>query len=153
MTPIFRCHINASKGYIYIYDTYDTISDQIRSSFKKTERNMQKEDDHTQPNINAAENNETSVNSDYEPYKSNILKEAEKIIDGNRREEYGDMRECFARISGLWSSYTGITITKRDVAYMMILLKVARLKNNNFQRDSLIDVIGYSMCADVLDRM
>ena len=76
-----------------------------------------------------------------------ILDEAKTIVDGKRQEDYGNMNDSFLRIAGLWSAYTGITITKYDVAKMMMLLKVSRAKNGN-HRDSYVDIVGYVECVD-----
>ena len=41
------------------------------------------------------------------------------------------------------------TITDMDVANLMILLKVSRAQNN-FDRDSYVDIAGYVACAETL---
>lgn len=76
-----------------------------------------------------------------------ILEEAKELVEGSRNSDYGDVRQSFDRISGLWSAYLGATVSPEDVAKMMILLKVSRAKNNN-HRDSLIDIAGYVDCLD-----
>ena len=81
---------------------------------------------------------------------TNILREAERIVEGPRRDEYGDMRECFEMIANLWSDYVGTEISVFDVAHMMILLKVARGRDG-FKRDSLVDICGYAYCAELLE--
>lgn len=78
-----------------------------------------------------------------------ITQEAKQIVDGQRREDYGDMRESFNRIAGLWSAYLGKQVNSLDVARMMILLKVSRSKHSN-QRDSYVDIVGYVECIDQL---
>lgn len=78
---------------------------------------------------------------------TSILDEARKIVDGERNKDYGNINDSFLRIAGLWSAYTGITLTKYDVAKMMILLKVSRARLNN-HRDSLVDIVGYIECVD-----
>lgn len=78
-----------------------------------------------------------------------ILEEAKKIVEGDRKEEYGDMSESFTRIARFWSAYLNVRINSLDVAKMMILLKVSRAKNTN-HRDSFIDIIGYVQCIDEL---
>ncbi len=78
-----------------------------------------------------------------------MIDEAKTIVDGKRQEDYGNMNDSFLRIAGLWSAYTGITITKYDVAKMMMLLKVSRAKNGN-HRDSYVDIVGYVECVDKL---
>jgi hypothetical protein len=78
-----------------------------------------------------------------------MIDEAKHIVDGKRNEDYGNINDSFLRIAGLWSAYTGITITKYDVAKMMMLLKISRAKNGN-HRDSYVDIVGYVECVDKL---
>lgn len=82
---------------------------------------------------------------------NNILNTANDIINGDRRDEYGDAFDSFDRIAGLWSSYLDHHITPVDVAQMMILMKVSRGANvakfNAIQEDSLVDIAGYSALA------
>ena len=78
-----------------------------------------------------------------------ITDEAQAIVNGERRQDYGDMAESFERIAGFWSAYLGKHVDSLDVAKMMILLKVSRAKHNN-HRDSYVDIAGYVECADRL---
>ena len=78
-----------------------------------------------------------------------ILEEAGRIVNGERREAYGDVRTSFMRIADLWSAYLGHQVTVSDVAHMMILMKVSR-NAKNFKRDNLTDICGYARCAEML---
>ncbi|HEX4044673.1 MAG TPA: DUF6378 domain-containing protein [Gammaproteobacteria bacterium] len=78
-----------------------------------------------------------------------MLQEAQKIVNGQRREDYGDIEASFCRVARLWSAYLDFGIDKYDVAKMMILLKVSRAKDNN-HRDSFVDIAGYIECIDLL---
>ena len=82
---------------------------------------------------------------------NNILNTANDIINGDRKDEYGDAFDSFDRIAGLWSSYLDHHISPVDVAQMMILMKVSRGANvakfNAIQEDSLVDIAGYSALA------
>lgn len=80
-----------------------------------------------------------------------ILEEAQKIVDGDRAKEYGDMRESFTQIAAFWSAYLDVDIDTLDVAKMMMLLKISRARNSN-GRDSYVDIAGYVACADKLMR-
>jgi hypothetical protein len=80
---------------------------------------------------------------------TSIIEEAKTIVEGKRQDDYGNINDSFQRIAGLWSAYTGFTITKYDVAKMMILLKVSRARNGN-HRDSYVDIVGYVECVDKL---
>jgi hypothetical protein len=44
----------------------------------------------------------------------------------------------------MWSAYKGVTFSAHDVAAMMILLKVARLKESPHKRDNWTDAAGYA---------
>ncbi len=82
---------------------------------------------------------------------STILEDAQMLVNGDRRQDYGDMKECFTMIAQLWSSYLDKPISTADVAQMMILLKVARGRQG-YSFSSMVDVAGYAYCADLLNR-
>lgn len=79
----------------------------------------------------------------------NIAREAEKIIQGERREEYGPVQESFVRISELWSALLNYTITPQQVALLMIALKLHR-EANRPKADNRVDIIGYTLLLDQL---
>ncbi len=79
----------------------------------------------------------------------NILEEAAKLIDGDRKGTYGEVSESFRRIAALWSGYLGHRVTALDVANLMILLKMSRTKGV-FHRDSYVDTAGYAALAERL---
>ena len=84
--------------------------------------------------------------------RSAILKEAEHIVNGNREAEYGNAEDNFNTIAMLWSVYIDAKITPKDVAAMMILLKVARTKSGHGKDDTWIDIAGYAACgAEVME--
>lgn len=55
-----------------------------------------------------------------------VLQEAERIINGQLRQDCGDARRSFDRVAAIWSGYLGSEISGLDVVNMMTLLKVAR---------------------------
>lgn len=73
----------------------------------------------------------------------------EALVKGKRAGDYGDPDVSFERIAKLWSAHLGTAVTKRDVALMMILLKVSREKSNH-KTDNLDDIEGYVYCARTL---
>ena len=75
------------------------------------------------------------------------LQEAERIINGERRESYGGALESFDRIAQLWTPVLCVTVTAEQVALCMIQLKVARYMNGQ-QRDSIVDIAGYAGCLE-----
>lgn len=79
--------------------------------------------------------------------KVEILEEAKNIVCGEREKEYGETIRNFTHISNMWTAYLRHPITAIDVANMMILLKVARLKSSPSHKDSWVDVAGYAACG------
>lgn len=85
-----------------------------------------------------------------------MVGEALTIVRGNREQVYGSPDQNFRTISELWSSWltvrTGekIELDGADVCYLMQLMKLARLANSPRHRDSVVDIIGYADCVDVV---
>lgn len=77
-----------------------------------------------------------------------ILQEAQRLIHGDRNKNYGHPRENFQDIADLFSAYLGQEITDIDVANLMILVKVARVKETGYHRDSFTDIAGYAGCVE-----
>ena len=81
-----------------------------------------------------------------------VLKKALRTINGARQDVYGKPEDSFAIIGDFWGTYLGITITARQVAEMMILFKVARMKGQKPCEDSYTDCAGYcGIAADMLE--
>ncbi|OXE37465.1 MAG: hypothetical protein CGW95_01570, partial [Phenylobacterium zucineum] len=73
-----------------------------------------------------------------------LLDEAEKLINGQRHEDYGTASENFSRIAHGWSEILGHEVTLVQVALCMDWLKTCRLITSPGHRDSWIDKLGYS---------
>lgn len=80
-----------------------------------------------------------------------ILTEAEHIINGQRRDDYGEVLPSFQRIADLWSPILGVTVTPEQVALCMIQLKIARTLHG-WTRDSVVDIAGYAGCLEKILR-
>ena len=79
--------------------------------------------------------------------RHDVLKQAEKRVCGGRENDYGTPENNFRLIAELWTLYCGRAFTPRDVAMMMALLKVARIRQGRYAPDSYIDLAGYAACA------
>lgn len=83
--------------------------------------------------------------------RESVLNEALRITKKDRNTAYGDPEDNFANIAGLWREYLRgkniESLDAADVAAMMILMKVARLKFNPVHRDSWVDAAGYAACG------
>jgi hypothetical protein len=77
-----------------------------------------------------------------------ILDEARDAITGEREDAYGGPEQSFTTIAKFWSAYLDRFIETQDVAAMLALLKIARIKHSEGQhRDSWVDLAGYAACG------
>lgn len=77
-----------------------------------------------------------------------LLDLANECVCGDRNLQYGEPEDNFSDIAKLWSSYLDIEIGSEDVAIMMCLFKIARLKSSYYEsKDSWVDLIGYAACG------
>ena len=82
--------------------------------------------------------------------RSGILNQAEQYVTKDRAATHGNMEDNFREIAELWTQYTERTFSSLDVAVMMTLLKIARLKSNPDNADNWIDACGYLACGGEL---
>lgn len=81
--------------------------------------------------------------------RSEVLDTAKNCVTGKREQDYGSPEDNFSTIGLLWSAYyeNRIIFLPKDVAMMMALLKVARIKTGKGTEDSFVDLAGYAACA------
>lgn len=86
------------------------------------------------------------------PLRSAVLHTAANLITGQRQQDYGTPQENFQRIADFWNTHLekkllpGEKISPRQVAEMMMLLKIARTINSPTE-DSYVDSAGYAGIA------
>ena len=85
-----------------------------------------------------------------------ILKEANTIIYGDREKTYGHPSKNLQTIALMWEAYLNARkhaepVTPKDVAAMMMLVKVARFANDPDHRDNLVDICGYAALIERCD--
>lgn len=87
--------------------------------------------------------------------RGTVLDKAKAIINGDRQDQYGNPEDSFYTISQLWNIYIRTrplpnTLTEKDVAMMMALMKFAREMKGAGKEDNLIDAAGYiGLAADM----
>lgn|SRR5574337_240197 len=87
-----------------------------------------------------------------------ILDDARDIIYGDREKTYGKPEFNLQSIAEFWRLYLErkhdvlVALLPEDVAYMMVLLKLARLLNSPEHRDSQVDAVGYLALIDRIQR-
>ena len=84
-----------------------------------------------------------------------ILREAADVVEGDRNSTHGDKERSFTLIAEFWHAYLAGRkvqgpVSARDVAQMMVLLKVARSIQGTANRDHFFDQAGYSAIAGEL---
>lgn len=79
--------------------------------------------------------------------RSEFINTVSKIVNESRVSEYGKPEDSFANIASFWSTYLDTDISREDVAVMMALLKIARIKADIKHIDSWVDLAGYAVCG------
>jgi len=82
--------------------------------------------------------------------RAKVLRTAETYVTKDRADEHGDMEDNFSTIATYWSGHLGTQVTAVDVAIMMALLKIARLRSNAPNFDNWVDGCGYLACGGEL---
>ena len=80
--------------------------------------------------------------------REEVLNKAKECVCQDREAQYGSPEDNFKDIARFWNTYLGdIVVDAKDVAMMLALLKVVRIRNGHFKEDSYIDAAGYMACA------
>lgn len=88
--------------------------------------------------------------------RAEILQTAEKMVCGQREQDYGTPEDNFAVIAKLWEDYIAhkcvgiccdVCVLPEDVALMMCLFKIARIMTGTATADSFIDLAWYAACG------
>lgn len=87
------------------------------------------------------------------PSTETILEEAQRLVGGDRGDDYGHPRDDFAKTAGAWNALFGWDCTPAKVALAMIVVKLSRLQETPHKRDSIVDIAGYARTYEmVLER-
>lgn len=87
-----------------------------------------------------------------------ILLEAEQIINGPRRSDYGHPLDNHSLTGQMWANYLqrkypGLRITAEDVCFMNILQKIARISSTGkVTRDGITDIAGYAGNIEMINQ-
>lgn len=76
--------------------------------------------------------------------RKETLEKAYECVAGQREQDYGRPEDSLGRIADLWTAYYGSEFSPVDVAMMMGLLKIARIKGIHATEDSFVDLAGYA---------
>lgn len=89
--------------------------------------------------------------------RKGILEAASKAVHAEDMDhDYGSPEDNFGTIAKLWTAYLDashdahVLLDARDVAAMMVLLKIARVATSE-KADNWIDIAGYAACGGEID--
>ena len=89
--------------------------------------------------------------------RKDILEAASKAVHAQDMDhDYGRPEDNFTTIAELWNTYLDaldcdcLELEARDVAAMMILLKIARVATSK-KKDNWGDIAGYAACGGEID--
>ena len=75
---------------------------------------------------------------------ADILKTAASLVGGDRAKQHGDYVVLHERVADLWGSYLGADVTPAQVAFCMVLLKIARSEVGGPNPDDGVDATAYT---------
>ena len=82
--------------------------------------------------------------------RTETLDAARQAITVDRAATHGEAENTFGLIATYWSAHLDCEVTAGDVAQLMVLLKVARMKANPGHADNYTDAAGYAAIAGEL---
>ena len=131
-----------SYGYVYkLMQKIGTPKDVRDAAYEMTKHGITKTDSN-------ADLNPVTPSRSYS--RGDILDTAKEYVTKDRAADHGDMEDNFQRIAEFWSVHLDQIIDAHDVAVMMTLLKLARIKSNPYHMDNFIDGAGYLACGGEL---
>ena len=82
--------------------------------------------------------------------RTEILDAARQAITVDRAATHGEAENTFGLIAAYWSAHLDTEVSPGDVAQLMVLFKVARMKANPGHADNYVDAVGYAAIAGEL---
>ena len=142
-------------GLLFLFDdAYEENDDVTLEDILAMDNATWEEED--KPIWTAHQRNEVQLELPFEPpldrvmARAKVLRTAEKYVCKDRAAQHGDMEDNFQTIAKYWGVHLGTEVTATDVAVMMTLLKVARIKGNAAHTDNWVDGCGYLACGGEL---
>jgi len=83
--------------------------------------------------------------------REQILTRAKNCVCGDREDDYGTPEQNFETIANLWTAYLNWGITPVDVAAMMALMKIGRIRGGHGKADNWVDLAGYAACGGEIE--
>jgi hypothetical protein len=81
------------------------------------------------------------------PFTETVAGEADRLVYSEKEDTYGRPDIFFEKVARVWQEYTRSPIRPSDVAAMMVMFKLQRLRYNPTHRDTYVDIIGYAIAG------
>lgn len=78
-----------------------------------------------------------------------ILMEAQRLVYGDRNEDYGHPLDDFTRTAKMWSAILGSSVSAEQVGLCMMAVKISRQCNVR-KRDNMVDAAGYAATVQMV---
>ncbi len=79
----------------------------------------------------------------------NVLEEANRLVHGDRNQDYGSPLDDFTRTAKMWSAILGCEVTPEQVGLCMCAVKISR-QCNKPKGDNLVDLAGYAETVNMV---
>jgi hypothetical protein len=79
--------------------------------------------------------------------RGEILDTAKEYVTKDRAATHGNAESNFGMIAAYWGAHLDTEVSAVDVAVMMTLFKLARMKSNPWHIDNAIDAAAYAALA------
>lgn len=78
-----------------------------------------------------------------------VCQEADSLIHGDRRADYGHPLDDYSKVVGAFNSMTGLSLTVEQAILFMQCVKLSRQQNKP-KRDNLVDLCGYTGLLEMI---
>lgn len=78
------------------------------------------------------------------PESARVLRRAEELVTGDRRQDYGEATASFEALALIWGTLTGTAFSAAQVALCLAALKLWRCSTSPGSMDSWTDLAGYA---------
>lgn len=84
------------------------------------------------------------------PSDENVAETAQRLVGGDRQDQYGHPIEDFTRTAGAINALYGTDFGPRDIPIIMTCVKLSRVIQSPNKRDSIVDAIGYMLTYEMV---
>lgn len=84
------------------------------------------------------------------PSDENVAETAQRLVGGDRQDQYGHPIDDFTRTAGVINALYGTDFGPRDIPIIMMAVKLSRVIQSPSKRDSIVDLMGYGLTYEMV---